>query len=204
MKHVNTPKVFSREDVMQILRHKARENGKNYDERLMIGMVGYPNVGKSSVINVICQKKRVGVASMPGKTKHFQTLNVEGNLCLVDCPGLVFPSFANSKAEMMCCGVLPIDTMKDYISPVSLIIHRVPKDVLELYYKIQLPPVTSKKYNANILLQVFAAKKGYVTGRSLPNEAQAARIVLKDYTNGRLLFCHLRPDYDKEKHGAVV
>jgi ribosome biogenesis GTPase A len=37
---------------------------------------------------------------------------------------------------------------------------------------------------------------GYVTGRALPNEALAAKKVLKDYTNGKLLFCHLRPDYN--------
>ena len=84
----------------------------------MVGTVGYPNVGKSSLINVLCEKKRVGVASMPGKTKHFQTLNLENNICLCDCPGLVFPSFANSKSEMMCCGVLPIDTIREHINPV--------------------------------------------------------------------------------------
>ena len=140
---------------------------------------------------------------MPGKTKHFQTLNLEGNICLCDCPGLVFPSFANSKAEMMCCGVLPIDTIKDFISPLSLIVHRIPKNVLEGHYKIKLPPTTSKKYTATIFLQVFAAKKGYVTGRGLPNEAQAARIILKDYTTGKLLFCHLRPDFELDKHGHI-
>jgi large subunit GTPase 1 len=174
----------------------------------MVGMVGYPNVGKSSVINVLCGRKRVGVASMPGKTKHFQTLNLEGkgcwNICLCDCPGLVFPSFANSKSEMMCCGVLPIDTMKDYISPVSLIIHRVPKLVLEEHYQILLPAADSKSYTASTFLQVLGAKKGLVTGRGLPNEAIAARFVLKDYVNGRLLFCHIRPDFDRSEHGDVV
>ena len=44
-------------------------NGKS--GRYTIGMVGYPNVGKSSVINVLCGSKKVGVAAMPGKTKHF-------------------------------------------------------------------------------------------------------------------------------------
>lgn len=170
-------------------------------------MVGYPNVGKSSVINVLCGRKRVGVASMPGKTKHFQTLNLEGqgcwSICLCDCPGLVFPSFANSKAEMMCCGVLPIDTMKDYISPVSLIVHRVPRAVLEDHYKIKLPQTDSKSYNASVFLQVLGAKKGLVTGRGIPNEAMAARFVLKDYVNGRLLFCHIRPDYDRSVHGEI-
>lgn len=103
---------------MTLLRQKAREYNKNYDNRLMVGTVGYPNVGKSSVINVLCGRKRVGVASLPGKTKHFQTLNIENDICLCDCPGLVFPSFANSKAEMMCCGVLPIDSIREHISPV--------------------------------------------------------------------------------------
>ena len=168
---INSSHVFDRSEIMEILRFKAQSRLKNYDNRLMVGMVGYPNVGKSSIINVLCQTKRVGVAAMPGKTKHFQTLNLEGNICLCDCPGLVFPSFANSKAEMMCCGVLPIDTVKDYISPLSLIVHRIPKNVLEGHYRIKLPPTTSKKYTATIFLQVFAAKKGYVTGRGLPNEA---------------------------------
>ena len=51
--------------------YKARADKRTPDDRLMVGMVGYPNVGKSSVINVLCGRKRVGVASMPGKTKHF-------------------------------------------------------------------------------------------------------------------------------------
>lgn len=103
----------------------------------------------------------------------------------------------------MCCGVLPIDSMKDYLSPIAMIISRVPKEVLEDSYKIKLPPRDSKHYTASIFLQLYAAKKGFVTGRGIPNEAQAARLVLKDYVNGRLLFCHLRPDYNKEKHGEV-
>ena len=41
------------------------------DERMVIGTVGYPNVGKSSVINVLMGVKKVGVAALPGKTKHF-------------------------------------------------------------------------------------------------------------------------------------
>lgn len=200
---INTTHLFNRDEILEMLKEKAKMDGKTHDDRLMVGMVGYPNVGKSSAINVLCGTKRVGVAAMPGKTKHFQTLNIEGNICLCDCPGLVFPSFANSKAEMMCCGVLPIDTMKDWISPVSLIISRVPKDTLESLYKIKLPPRDSKRYTASTFLSVYAAKKGFVTGRGLPNEAQTARLVLRDYVNGKLLFCHLRPDYDKNVHGPI-
>lgn len=50
-----------------------------------------------------------------------QTLYVEPGLCLCDCPGLVMPSFVSTKAEMICCGILPIDQMRDHVPAVSLI-----------------------------------------------------------------------------------
>ncbi len=69
--NINSPHIFNRAELLSLLGFKARLEGRTPDERLMVGMVGYPNVGKSSVINVLCGRKRVGVASMPGKTKHF-------------------------------------------------------------------------------------------------------------------------------------
>ena len=57
------------------------------ERRFMVGLVGYPNVGKSSTINALFGSKKTAVAATPGKTKHFQTLNVAPTLCLCDCPG---------------------------------------------------------------------------------------------------------------------
>ncbi len=72
--------------------------------RLMVGLTGYPNVGKSSTINALFGSKKTAVAPTPGKTKHFQTLNVTERLTLCDCPGLVLPRYAASKAEMVAAG----------------------------------------------------------------------------------------------------
>jgi hypothetical protein len=99
--------------------------------------------------------------------------------------------------------VLPIDKIKDFMAPVSLIVNRVNKEMIERIYKLKLPDVKSKYFNASTFLQIYAAKKGMVTGRALPNEAQAARLVLKDYVNGKLLFCNMRPDYDPAVHGVL-
>lgn len=71
---------------------------KKNENEIIIGMIGFPNVGKSSVINVLCNKKLVGVGARPGKTKNFQTIYLEKDLVLCDCPGLVFPSIVHSKA----------------------------------------------------------------------------------------------------------
>lgn len=51
-------------------------------------MVGYPNVGKSSVINALCNKKLVGVGNMPGKTRNFQTVFIQDDVLL--CNKLLF------------------------------------------------------------------------------------------------------------------
>lgn len=70
---LNTPQVLSPHQLVEAFRGLGlgEANGK-----VEIGLTGYPNVGKSSVINAVLGKKKVGVASMPGKTKHFQTLKL--------------------------------------------------------------------------------------------------------------------------------
>lgn len=104
----------------------------------MVGLVGYPNVGKSSTINSLLGEKKVSVSSTPGKTKHFQTIHLSSDIVLCDCPGLVFPQFATTKAELVCDGVLPIDQLREYTGPTSLVVQRIPKAVLEAVYGLTI------------------------------------------------------------------
>ncbi len=61
------------------------ELGKKGTERIAVGFCGYPNVGKSSTINKLMQEKKVTVSATPGKTKHFQSLFLNDEICLLDC-----------------------------------------------------------------------------------------------------------------------
>lgn len=167
----------------------------------VIGLVGYPNVGKSSTINAILDAKKVPVSATPGRTKHFQTLFVDKNICLCDCPGLVFPSFVSTKAEMVVSGILPIDQMRDHVAPVALVCRRIPRSVLETVYGINLVAPQEgedphREPYAEELLNAYGYSKGYMTSQGRPDCPRSARYILKDYVNGRLLFCHSPSLYD--------
>lgn len=134
----NIKDILTREQLIEVFRnlHKGEKVTENVTT---IGLVGYPNVGKSSTINSLLLSKKVSVSATPGKTKHFQTIFLDKDVLLCDCPGLVMPSFVFSKAEMIINGILPIDQMRDHVPPVNLVAHFIPKHILEDKYGIMLP-----------------------------------------------------------------
>ncbi|XWX00106.1 hypothetical protein V2A60_008123 [Cordyceps javanica] len=172
------------------------------DQKLQVGLVGYPNVGKSSTINALIGATKVSVSSTPGKTKHFQTIHLSDRVVLCDCPGLVFPNFASTKADLVCNGVLPIDQMREYTGPVGLVTQRVPHRFLEAVYgiTIKIRPIDEGGTGvptAEELLRAYAAARGFKTsGLGQPDQSRAARYVLKDYVNGKLLFVSPPPGVD--------
>jgi large subunit GTPase 1 len=221
---------LSREGLLSWLHSYAKSNDCPQDpkyDRIPFGMVGFPNVGKSSVINVLMGNARnshgvvrVGVASQPGKTKHFQTLLLPDreDMLLCDCPGLVFPSFVNNTADLIAAGVYPIAQMRDPWPVVDLLCQRVPRQVLNAQYSIQIPLPTpdamlaaakrDKLYTesgrippptADDFLNAYCvARNLFATASGVPDIQRASRIIIKEYADGKLLYCHAPPHVDEE------
>ncbi|CAM6121655.1 unnamed protein product [Calypogeia fissa] len=199
-KHVSGKSLDMNGDLVSEGQQGPAESRGNLEtsRRVVVGFVGYPNVGKSSTINALVGEKKTGVTSTPGKTKHFQTLIINDKLMLCDCPGLVFPSFSSSKSEMVASGVLPIDKLTDHRGPVQVVADNVPRAALEAIYGISLPKPKlyedqSRPPSAAELLFVFAVSRGYFANGGLPDETRAARLILKDYLSGKLPYCHSPP-----------
>lgn len=224
---IEDTKIYSREELLSRLQAEAeaavsmRDSSKSSLENshftsirkettasrhVVVGFVGYPNVGKSSTINALAGEKRAGVTSTPGKTKHFQTIIISERLMLCDCPGLVFPSFSSSRYEMIASGVLPIDRMTEHREAVQVVANCVPRRTLEGIYNINLPKpkqyeLQSKPPSAQELLRAYCSSRGYVISSGLPDETRAARQILKDYVDGKLPHFKLPPgmtDGDEE------
>lgn len=91
---------------------------------------------------------------------------------------------------MVCNGVMPIDKLKDYLSPVDLLASRIPKIVLEKLYRIKIEPEVP---DGSYFLSKYAIAKGYYNGSALPDMAKSAKLILKELVSGKLLYCKLPP-----------
>ena len=195
-------RILTVDELEELFLENAPEVESNHGESLrktQIGLVGYPNVGKSSTINALIGAKKVSVSSTPGKTKHFQTIHLSPDVILCDCPGLVFPNFATTKAELVCNGILPIDQLREFTGPAGLVAQRIPQAFFEALYgvKVHTRPLEEGGTGlptAEEILVAYAIARGFAkTGQGQPDESRAARYILKDYVSGKLLFCHPPP-----------
>ncbi|XP_018355667.1 PREDICTED: large subunit GTPase 1 homolog [Trachymyrmex septentrionalis] len=201
---VNSSKLLNRNDLVELFKIIFTGNKTYTDGVTTIGLVGYPNVGKSSTINALLMDKKVSVSATPGKTKHFQTLYLDKDLLLCDCPGLVMPSFLCTKAEMILNGILPIDQMRDHVPAITLLATLIPRYILEDLYGFMLPiPSEGEDLNraptAEELLNAHAYNRGFMTQNGQPDNPRSARYVLKDFVNGKLLYCVAPPTFDQER-----
>ena len=187
-------RILTTEELESLFLEHAPKSEDSSDRKLKVGLVGYPNVGKSSTINALIGAKKVSVSSTPGKTKHFQTIHLSERVVLCDCPGLVFPNFATTKADLVCNGILPIDQLREFSGPAGLVATRIPKNFLEAIYGITIytrPKVAGGTGlpTAEEFLSSYARARGFTkAGQGQPDESRAARYILKDYVNGRLLY----------------
>uniref|UniRef100_A0A182MT11 Large subunit GTPase 1 homolog n=1 Tax=Anopheles culicifacies TaxID=139723 RepID=A0A182MT11_9DIPT len=199
----NSPKLLTNAELISLFKtlHRAERVTKGI---VTVGLVGYPNVGKSSTINAVFLEKKVSVSATPGKTKHFQTLYVDSELMFCDCPGLVMPSFCITKADMILNGILPIDQMRDHVPPVNLLCTFIPRHILEDTYGIMISkPLEGEDPNrppySEELLLAFAYNRGFMTANGQPDQSRGSRYVLKDFVNGKLLYCHAPPGIAQEE-----
>ncbi|KAL9642427.1 hypothetical protein ABK040_014270 [Willaertia magna] len=160
---------------------------KKYDG-CVIGFIGHPNVGKSSIINALTGKKVVSTSYTPGHTKHYQTIFLDTKnkmIQLCDCPGLVFPAVGVSKSLQILSGIFPISQVRDPYSIVRYLAERV-----DLVKKLKLKKdeydiENNIPWSAWTVCEAYAVKRGYMTKKNgRPDVYRGANELLRKVLKG--------------------
>ena len=148
-----------------------------------IGLIGHPNVGKSSLINGLKGSKVVSTSRTPGHTKHFQTIFINKRIRLCDSPGLVFPALDMPRELQILCGLFPISQSREPYSSISFLIARVP---VEKVYQL-IPPTYGQtqeddyfpqdkadhQWSGWDICEAYAIKRSYTTKKGNPDTYRA-------------------------------
>ncbi|KAJ7808246.1 hypothetical protein B0H14DRAFT_2870704 [Mycena olivaceomarginata] len=187
------------------------EDDEEEPKFLTIGLIGQPNVGKSSLLNALFGAHKVRASKTPGKTKHFQTLFWTPDIRLVDCPGLVMPNFVPMEMQVLS-GILPISRVS---AIPSCIYHAAELLPLEKVYSISQPTATDpvadkrtwrggerpggstekeKPWTAMDVLTGYADSKGWVTAKAGRSDVhRAGNAIMRALAEGRVAWAFWPP-----------
>uniref|UniRef100_A0A8C1WN57 Guanine nucleotide-binding protein-like 1 n=1 Tax=Cyprinus carpio TaxID=7962 RepID=A0A8C1WN57_CYPCA len=174
------------------------------DGVLTLGCIGFPNVGKSSVLNSLVGRKVVSVSRTPGHTKYFQTYYLTPTVKLCDCPGLVFPSQVDKQLQILA-GIYPVSQLQEPYSSVGYLCERTNfLPVLKLTHPDHSPETphnsSTQDWTAWDVCEAWAEKRGYKTAKAARNDVyRAANSLLRLAIDGRICLCLQPPGYTESK-----
>jgi len=178
---------------------------------LTVGVVGFPNVGKSSVINALINQlggrktTAAPTGAEAGVTTALRRVKLDKGLTLLDSPGVVFPASGDlsagveklkgtekvdAHAKLILLNALPPKAIHDPLPAIGPLLRRVgmlPDGLESLRKFYEIPPLMSSggDIQSDFLVQV-ARKRGRLGKGGVPNLHAAAMGVLADWRDGRI------------------
>ncbi|XP_022430979.2 LOW QUALITY PROTEIN: nucleolar GTP-binding protein 2 [Delphinapterus leucas] len=177
--HASLTNSFGKGAFIQLL----RQFGKLHTDKkqISVGFIGYPNVGKSSVINTLRSKKVCNVAPIAGETKVWQYITLMRRIFLIDCPGVVYPS-EDSETDIVLKGVVQVEKIKTPEDHIGAVLERAKPEYISKTYKID------SWENAEDFLEKLAFRTGKLLKGGEPDLRTVGKMVLNDWQRGRIPF----------------
>jgi len=163
-----------RREIKKLARPLLDEKGK-----VKVALIGYPNVGKSTIINTLKGKRAVGTAPIPGYTKGKQLIRLSKRIWLLDSPGVV-P--IDEFDELVIKGGFPADKIEEPVKPALKLISRI--------LETRREAITEKFgitdfENEEEILRKIGEKRGLIKAGGEVDLEETARWLLREWQTGR-------------------
>ncbi|RNA16431.1 guanine nucleotide-binding -like 3 -like protein [Brachionus plicatilis] len=181
--------------LVKLLNNYTRIN--DVKQTITVGIIGLPNVGKSSIINSLKRSHACQIGSVPGLTRCMQEIKLDKHIKLLDSPGIVMSKDEDS-ASLALKNCIRIESLEDPVAPVDLLLKRCSKDQLIMRYKI------SDYSDVTDFLNQVAKRCGKVKKTGIPDIRKAAQHILNDWISGRLTYYTQPPATEKPSETKIV
>lgn len=188
---------FGAELLLSLLGNYCRNSG-DVKKSIRVGVVGLPNVGKSSVINSLKRSRACNVGSAPGVTKAMQAVQLDSKIKLLDSPGIVFSDSNTEDSSVALKNAVRIQALADPLTPATAVLKRITKQqAMELYDVTEFS--TPDEFFA-----LRAARMGKYGKGGVPNKTAAARSVLEDWNSGKIRYYTEPPEEGDSQVSAEI
>ena len=175
--HASITNSFGKGSLINLLRQYAKLHADK--KQISVGIVGYPNVGKSSLINTLKAKNCCKTAPIPGETKVWQYITLMKRIFLIDCPGVVY-DVGDSEADIVLKGVVRAEKLSDPPQYIATLLSRVKREHIVATYGIH------RWDDCTDFLSQLAIKNGRLGKGGTPDLEVTAVSVLNDFQRGNL------------------
>ncbi|KAE8344135.1 hypothetical protein BDV24DRAFT_127464 [Aspergillus arachidicola] len=176
--HASINNSFGKGSLIQLLRQFSSLHSER--KQISVGFIGYPNTGKSSIINTLRKKKVCTVAPIPGETKVWQYITLMKRIYLIDCPGVVPPNQNDTPEDILLRGVCRVENVENPEQYIPAVLKRVQPRHLERTYGVRGSDDPLE------FLAVLARKGGRLLRGGEPDLDGVAKMVINDFLRGKI------------------
>ncbi|KFO57974.1 Guanine nucleotide-binding protein-like 3, partial [Corvus brachyrhynchos] len=169
-----------------------QEYSKTQDKGIQVGVVGFPNVGKSSIINSLKGKRACNVGLARGVTKSMQIVHLDKQTKMLDSPSIIADP-SNSTLALALRSIIDTEgsDSADVLEGVNAIINHCSKQQIMMHYNI--PDFRDPEE----FLSLLAQKRGMLKKGGVPDIENMAKLVLCDWTGARIKYYSQPPGFQK-------
>lgn len=170
---------FGKGSLINLLRQFSKLHADR--KQVSVGLIGYPNTGKSSIINTLRGKKVATIAPIPGETKVWQYVTLMKRIYLIDCPGIVPQNHHDAPADLLLRGVVRVENVEHPEQYIPRVLSRVKKHHMARTYGLS-------DWNDDHIqfLEALARKGGRLLKGGEPDVDGVAKMVLNDFMRGKI------------------